>query len=83
VFQAWVELDTREEGFEHLHDEEVFDDTGSSGAIIEPVSSGTRFSKSVSVVVVIWVVSNQTESGSGLVWFVPWDTLGVTFFFSV
>jgi hypothetical protein len=40
VFQAWVELVSRQENFEHLHDKEIFDDTGSSGAIVESVGSG-------------------------------------------
>jgi len=62
VFQAWVELDTGEEDLEHLHDEKVFDDAGSLGAIVESVGSGARFSEGVSVVVVIWVGGYQTES---------------------
>lgn len=62
VLQAWIELDAGEEGLEHLHDEKVFDDASSSGAIVESVGSGARFSEGVSVVVVFWVGGYQAES---------------------
>jgi len=64
VFEAWVELDAGKEGSEHLHDEEVLDDAGPSRAVVVSVGSGARFSESVGVVVVLWVVGEKSESGS-------------------